>query len=255
VTKISCFETGRLKQEVEKALKKKMKKRVTLAIETAIGNGSLSLFENEYLIDVRSGSEKICRSDRLLPIILEFLVENKIEKRDLSLIAVSRGPGSFTGARIGLATAIGLKNGLNVSCAGISVFQALALTTAVELTNTPVIIALLSNEDNVVSVNFENFVDFENDSMAYRNQSFDDFAAEIDLINRQTNVILDKKIFEMIKNGVAIRKTHPSPIKNSLLKFNEISDDLSTYIGKAVLYNNTSDNLNILYVNSNRGFY
>ena len=42
-------------------------------------------------------------------------------------MAVSTGPGSYTGIRIGIATALGLKNGLNIPCIGVSVTEAMAM--------------------------------------------------------------------------------------------------------------------------------
>lgn len=226
-----------------------MKKNITLAIETTVGDGSLSLFENEILIDVRSGREKISRSDRLLPIILEFLAENKIEKKDLSLIAVSRGPGSFTGARIGLATAIGLKNGLNVPCAGISVFQALRLTAYANSMNHSVIIALLANDDKIISALYDDCDDFKDDATIPRNQSLDEFIAELAARQQETEVLLEKKLLEMIKNETKVKESNPFILMNSLLKFREIESDLSTHVGKAILHFHASDNLKAVYLN------
>ncbi len=56
---------------------------------------------------------------RLLPAIATVLAEARIDRRDLSLIAATVGPGSFTGVRVGLAAARGLAVGLGVPLAGI----------------------------------------------------------------------------------------------------------------------------------------
>jgi tRNA threonylcarbamoyladenosine biosynthesis protein TsaB len=57
---------------------------------------------------------------RLLPAVATALGEAGIARRDLSLIAVTVGPGSFTGVRVGLAAARGLAVGLGVPLAGLS---------------------------------------------------------------------------------------------------------------------------------------
>jgi tRNA threonylcarbamoyladenosine biosynthesis protein TsaB len=67
---------------------------------------------------------------RLLPAIETTLGEAGVDRRDLSLIAVTIGPGSFTGVRVGLAAARGLAVGLGVPLAGLA-------TTSVLLAQAP----------------------------------------------------------------------------------------------------------------------
>lgn len=57
---------------------------------------------------------------RLLPAIEAVLADAAIDRRALTLIAVTTGPGSFTGVRVGLAAARGLAVGLAVPLAGIT---------------------------------------------------------------------------------------------------------------------------------------
>ena len=61
----------------------------------------------------------------LLPAIAATLEEARIDRRTLSLIAVTVGPGSFTGVRVGLAAARGLALALGVPLAGITTTAAL----------------------------------------------------------------------------------------------------------------------------------
>ena len=99
------------------------KEEITLAIESAVGGGSLSLLKRGSVIDRWVGEREVSRSEELIESISAILTRNQIKPGDLDMLAVSRGPGSYTGARIGLATAIGLKNGLDIECLGASIFD------------------------------------------------------------------------------------------------------------------------------------
>lgn len=70
------------------------------------------------------------QSSRLLPAIERLLAGAAIERSEIDLVAVTIGPGSFTGVRVGLAAAHGLAIGLGVPLAGL-------LTTAVLLAQVP----------------------------------------------------------------------------------------------------------------------
>lgn len=95
----------------------------TLAIETAICGGSLSLMKDDLEIDAWIGNKSVSKAEDVLEQISKMFARNRIKKIDL--ISVSTGPGSSTGIRIGLATALGLKKSFNCRIAGVSVFEAL----------------------------------------------------------------------------------------------------------------------------------
>src|SRR5947209_454370 len=60
------------------------------------------------------------QSSRLLPGIERLVFEASIARRDIALVAVTVGPGSFTGVRLGLAAGRGLAMGLGVPLAGLA---------------------------------------------------------------------------------------------------------------------------------------
>ncbi|WP_395708274.1 tRNA (adenosine(37)-N6)-threonylcarbamoyltransferase complex dimerization subunit type 1 TsaB [Reyranella sp.] len=66
------------------------------------------------------GEEGRDQAARLLPAIETALANAGVDRRAVSLLAVTIGPGSFTGVRVGLATARGLALGLGVPLAGIA---------------------------------------------------------------------------------------------------------------------------------------
>ncbi|MEI7906493.1 MAG: tRNA (adenosine(37)-N6)-threonylcarbamoyltransferase complex dimerization subunit type 1 TsaB [Bacteroidota bacterium] len=85
-----------------------------IAIETATEVCSTALIHNESVLCERSVREKNIHSERLLILIDEVLKSSQIEKTKLEAVAVSIGPGSFTGLRIGLSAAKGLAMALHI---------------------------------------------------------------------------------------------------------------------------------------------
>lgn len=83
-----------------------------LAIETGILGGSLSLLKSGVEVEHWTGNQNVSRAEDVLEEINKLLTGNKVEKRFVRLIAVSNGPGSFTGLRIGSAIALGLRKSI-----------------------------------------------------------------------------------------------------------------------------------------------
>jgi tRNA threonylcarbamoyladenosine biosynthesis protein TsaB len=79
-----------------------------LAVETATPLGSVSLVDEGGVILERESGVAITHSTWLLPAIRDLLIEAQLSPGELDGFAVSVGPGSFTGLRIGLSTVKGL---------------------------------------------------------------------------------------------------------------------------------------------------
>lgn len=104
--------------------------KFTLAIESAIGGGSLSLRLGGREVENVVGGDRVSRAEDLLPNIIEMLRKRSAEVDSIGLIAVALGPGSFTGIRVGIATALGLKKALHIPCVGVSTLKAMAFSNS-----------------------------------------------------------------------------------------------------------------------------
>ena len=84
-----------------------------LGIETSGPLASVALLKDGEVQGMKVGEFKVTHSETLMPMIDELVKETGMKLESLDAIAVSAGPGSFTGLRIGSATAKGLGMALN----------------------------------------------------------------------------------------------------------------------------------------------
>jgi len=91
-----------------------------LCIETATGLCSAALCHNDKIIAVRESDEGRSHASLLTVFIQELLNSANIGAQDLDAIAVSKGPGSYTGLRIGVSTAKGIAYASSLPLLGIN---------------------------------------------------------------------------------------------------------------------------------------
>ena len=120
-----------------------------IALDTVAGASSVAVF---------SGGKKVYNyrkvldrghAEVLIPMMKEAISSVSFEFLDLDLIAVTVGPGSFTGIRVGLATARSLSVAAKVPVIGVTSFEAVAASiTEKEWAGVPVLIALETRRDD-----------------------------------------------------------------------------------------------------------
>ena len=99
-----------------------------LNIDTAVQTASICLAKNERRIAVEINSSQNDHASWLQPAIVSLLQEHEVQIKDLTAIAVSAGPGSYTGLRVGMATAKGLCYALQVPLILISTLRMMAVS-------------------------------------------------------------------------------------------------------------------------------
>ncbi len=97
-----------------------------IAVETSTLAGSVALVDEGEIIGEAAVDKKITHSEKLLPLIDQILKNSQVPLEEVEGFAVSLGPGSFTGLRIGIATIKGLAFATNKPVAGISTLDVLA---------------------------------------------------------------------------------------------------------------------------------
>lgn len=97
-----------------------------LSIDTSSDICGVSILENNNLICNLDCNTGRTHSENLMPIIKQAFLNNNLNIKDIDLIVCDKGPGSFTGIRIGIASAKAFTDSLNIPCIGISSLEALA---------------------------------------------------------------------------------------------------------------------------------
>lgn len=99
---------------------------IWLGIDTTSPLGGVALLKDGLLLTEFILPVTGFHSEKILPAIEKALNESDVSGEDLSGIGVSLGPGSYTGLRIGLSTALGLSTGWKVPVKGVSTLRVIA---------------------------------------------------------------------------------------------------------------------------------
>ena len=97
-----------------------------LAADTSLPILSVALVDGDALVGAMALEGRGSRNEKLLPAIDWLLAENGVDRHRIDLFATTRGPGSFTGVRIGLATLQGLALALGKPMCAMSTHEAAA---------------------------------------------------------------------------------------------------------------------------------
>lgn len=97
-----------------------------LGVDSSATAASAAVYSDGKILAVNFSNTGLTHSQTLLPMIDTTLKSAKVDIKDIDIFAVSNGPGSFTGIRIGVAAVKGLAQPLNKKCFGISTLEVIA---------------------------------------------------------------------------------------------------------------------------------
>lgn len=100
---------------------------IILGADTSLPILSVALLRDDEIVGAVALEGRGSRNEKLLPALDWLLAESNISRQQIDLFAVTRGPGSFTGVRIGLATIQGLALALGKPVCAMSTHEAIAL--------------------------------------------------------------------------------------------------------------------------------
>jgi len=122
-----------------------------LAIDTALDACAAGVLDTDAgkLIAQESQAMKRGHAEALMPLIARVIEESGIGFASLDRIAVTTGPGSFTGLRVGLSAARGIGLAANKPVIGLTTLSAFAAPVVIESGEHPVISAIDARHDQV----------------------------------------------------------------------------------------------------------
>lgn len=97
-----------------------------LALETTGAHASVAIIDSRGEVLEKQGQGVLNHLQYLMPMVKELAAENKLQLSDMTAIAASKGPGSFTGIRIGVSSARALAQVLNIPTIGVPTLKAFA---------------------------------------------------------------------------------------------------------------------------------
>jgi tRNA threonylcarbamoyladenosine biosynthesis protein TsaB len=98
---------------------------IVLALETATSYQSVGVFDDQRLLAYQECEAGRPLTPQLIPVIDRLLSSVSLRISDLEGLAISMGPGTFTGLRVGLATMTGFRLALNIPLVGVSTLEGL----------------------------------------------------------------------------------------------------------------------------------
>lgn len=100
--------------------------KLVLAVDSTTGKSSVTLARGGDIIKSLVDEKRISQSSGLLMLINELLDSVNSDINGIDFFSIATGPGSFTGARVGITTMKGLSYSLNKVCVGVPTLKALA---------------------------------------------------------------------------------------------------------------------------------
>lgn len=97
---------------------------IILAIDTSGPVCGVAVWADGRIRYEAAAINKLTHSESLMPMLDEALIRAGVDKKDLTHLAVTVGPGSFTGVRIGVTAVKALSHALNIPCIAVGALEA-----------------------------------------------------------------------------------------------------------------------------------
>ncbi|MBI3701275.1 MAG: tRNA (adenosine(37)-N6)-threonylcarbamoyltransferase complex dimerization subunit type 1 TsaB [Afipia sp.] len=124
---------------------------LVLAIDTALDSCAAAVLDShaKKILAQESLPMKRGHAEALMPLIARVVTKARVSYFDLDRVAVTTGPGSFTGLRVGISAARGIALAANKEVVGVTTLSAYVAPLVAELNELPIVAAIDARHDNV----------------------------------------------------------------------------------------------------------
>jgi len=124
---------------------------LVLAIDTALDNCAAAVLDSraKTILAQESPPMKRGHAEALMPAIARVMTKARVTYLDLDRIAVTTGPGSFTGLRVGISAARGIALAAGKEAVGVTTLSAYVAPLVAEKSDLPIVAAIDARHDNV----------------------------------------------------------------------------------------------------------
>jgi len=192
-----------------------------LAIGTSGKNCTVAISENKNLIKEINITDSLTHSETLMPTIDKIMVETNLELKDIDAYAVSIGPGSFTGIRIGVATVKGICLGVEKPVIAVPSLLALAynqkefdgyIVSCIDAKNDNVYAGIFKNENGII----KQIGDYIADNIQVLNDKITSLDSNYIIVDDKNTFEYASKIaeaaFDLYAQGIVTDGVHVSPL-------------------------------------------
>lgn len=171
-----------------------------LSIDTSSDVCGVSILEDNNLICKLDTVTGRTHSENLMPMIDQALKQSNLELKNFDLIVCDKGPGSFTGIRIGIATAKSFHDSLEIPCIGINSLEALAynvndskyICSILDCKNDNCYFALFEKTENLL----ENLIE----------PQADDISSALSILKSYCEDTIDNSKITFVGDGISVFK-------------------------------------------------
>ena len=217
-----------------------------LSIDTASDICGVSILEDENLICNLDSNTGRTHSENLMPMVENAFSKSNLSLKDIDLLVCDKGPGSFTGIRIGVATVMAFHDSFDIPCVGISSLETLAYNTKNVVNNNSCVCSIIDcKNDNCYFALYENKDGIFEELIEPQTESIESALSILDSYCKDTIEDFENTAITFVGDGAKIYKDKISNYFSNAMFVDDGMNDLNSYsLGLAGLVH-YKDNIDI----------